>query len=416
MATAARISVPLEAIRTLAIVRQGLDRRPDAASQEAMLGIIQRIGALQLDSVNVVARSHYLVMLSRLGLYDRGELDALLYPQRHLFEQWAHAACLLPVEDFAYLAPAISARRRQPMSSWQRESLGSDPEALLERVLAEIRERGPLTSRDFEDTREGREPWWGFKPAKHALAYQFRQGYLLVDRRVNFQIYYDLAERVMPNHQDQPARSLKEYHRWAVLRGLSCLGVATASQVCDYYRLSVRTARDTLGSLENEGEVLLAEVPGWKEPAYARPETLPELERIARGEVKCDVTTFLSPFDNLIWDRKRVKMLFDFDYTIEIYVPPLKRVYGYYVMPILHHGRLVGRLDAKADRQEGTLLARHLYLERAEQVDMELVAGLSNALKEFMAFHRCQAIRIEHAEPEELKSALRDELREVIVE
>lgn len=408
--------VSLDTVRSMALERQGLFRRSDATGKEAMLRTIRHIGMLQLDTVNVVARSHYLVMLSRLGVYRRSDLDALLYPDRDLVEQWAHAACLLPAEDYRNLLPAILERRGRPISKWQTAALGPEPETLLDQVMDEIRERGALSSRDFEDPRDASEPWWGFKPAKHALVHQFRLGHLMVDRRVNFQIFYDLPERVMSNHGDLPPASLDQYHRWAVVRGLECLGVATARHVADYYRLNIGVTRQLMKRLQEDGEIVPVEVPGWQETAYVHRHSVPDVERSERREEPADVTAFLSPFDNLIWDRKRVKLLFDFDYTVEIYVPTAKRVYGYYVMPILHQGRLVGRIDPKADRQNGILLIRHLYLEPGEPVDAGLMRGLSAALREFMAFHRLGSIRIEDTDPAELKPALTQRLSEVIVE
>ena len=177
----------LETARTLAVVKQGLHRRPPVANKQALLDAIRQIGLLQLDTINVVARSHYLVILSRVGLYDRADLDALLYPDRRLFEQWAHAACLIPVEDFQYFAPVILARRQRPMQPWLHRSLGEDSQQILDAVLAEVREQGPLSSRDFEDPRDQRGTWWDWKPAKTALEILLEQGYLLVDRRAWFE-------------------------------------------------------------------------------------------------------------------------------------------------------------------------------------------------------------------------------------
>ena len=398
--------MPLDAARTLAVVKQGLHRRPPVAGKQALLDAIRQIGLLQLDTIHVVARSHYLVMLSRVGVYDRAHLDALLYPDRCLFEQWAHAACLIPVEDFQYFAPAILARRERPLQPWLHRSLGEDSQEILDAVLAEVRERGPLASRDFKDPRDQRGTWWDWKPAKTALEILFAQGYLMVDRRENFQRFYDLAGRVLPASAEPPSRTVQDYRRWATRRSVACLGVATAAQVSDYYRQKVPPTRTTLKALAAEGAILPVKVEGWSEIAYLDPSDLPLVDEIKAGAHQPAVTTFLSPFDNLIWDRDRVRDLFDFDYRAEMYTPVAQRQYGYYVMPILHRGRLVGRLDPKADRQTNTLIVRAIYLEPAQPLDDELLAGIASALREFMAFHGSQRLRIERSEPEALGSLL----------
>jgi uncharacterized protein YcaQ len=385
----------------LAVVKQRLHRHPPAADKRALLATIRQIGLLQLDTISVVARSHYLVMLSRVGPYRPADLDALLHPDRCLFEQWAHAACLIPVEDYPYLEPVIVARRQQPLHGYTEKRLGDDPQGTLDAVLAEVRERGPLASRDFEDPRERRGTWWDWKPAKVALEVLFRRGYLAVDRREAFQRYYDLAERVLPG-VPSPGRTRDEYQHWATLCSVSCLGVATVAQISDYYRQKKQSTRATVKALVAEGALLPADVDGWQDQAHFVPADLSLIKEIEAGMHQPELTTFLSPFDNLIWDRQRVEDLFGFFYRIETYTPAAKRQYGYYVLPILHRGRLVGRLDPKADRKAQTLIVRAIYLEPNQAIDEELLAGIAGALREFMAFHGSQTLRIDRSEPEDL--------------
>jgi uncharacterized protein YcaQ len=404
--TSGSTKLSLETARTLAIVKQGLHRRPPVAGKQALLDAIRRIGLLQLDTISVVARSHYLVMLSRVGLYDPADLDALLYPDRCLFEQWAHAACLIPVEDYGHFAPVILARRERPLHSWIQHRLGDDPQGTLDVVLAEVSDRGPLASRDFEDPRGQRGTWWDWKPAKTALEILFERGYLMVDRRVNFQRHYDLAERVLPSSAEPPLRTVDDWQRWAALRSVSFLGIATAAQVSDYYRQKKPVTRTTLEALAAEGAVTPVEVEGWRDAAYLDPADLPLVEEIEVGAHRPSVTAFLAPFDNLIWDRERMRDLFGFHYRAEMYQPAAKRQYGYYVLPILHWGRLVGRLDPKADRKTGTLIVRAIYLEPGQAITDELVAGIAGALREFMMFHGSKTLRIERSEPEALGGLL----------
>jgi uncharacterized protein YcaQ len=406
------MEMSLDTARTLAVVKQGLHRRPATVDRRTLLDTIRQIGLLQLDTIHVVARSHYLVMLSRVGLYDRADLDALLYPDRRLFEQWAHAACLIPAEHYEHFAPAILARRDHPLQPWLLRSLGEDAQQILDAVLADVGERGPLASKDFKDPRDRRGTWWDWKPAKTALEILFEGGYLMVDRRENFQRYYDLAERVLPASARLLAaaqagggaadNTLDDWRRWATLRSVACLGVATAAQVSDYYRQRKLAARAMVETLAAEGAIVPVEVEGWQDTAYLDPADLPLVDEIKAGGHQPTLTTFLSPFDNLIWDRQRVADLFGFDYRAEMYQPVAKRQYGYYVLPILHRGQLVGRLDPKADRQAGTLIVRALYLEPGQSITGGLLAGVAGALGEFMAFHRIERLVIERSDPEVL--------------
>lgn len=404
------VNLSLDTVRTMAVVKQGLHQRPQAADKGVLGDIVRRIGLLQLDSINVVARSHYLVMLSRAGLYERADLDDLLYPDRCLFEQWAHAACLIPVEDYEYFAPGILARRKHSFHKWIERRMGDDPQKVLDMVLAEIREHGPLASRDFEDPRKERGTWWNWKPAKTALEILFRRGYLMVDRRENFQRYYDLGERVLPASVEPPSHTVEDFQRWATLRSVEYLGVATARQASDYYRQNKPATRATLETLAKEGAVLHATVENWRDTAYLLPADLPLVREIEAGAHRPAVTTLLSPFDNLIWDRDRTRALFGFDYRSEMYTPAAERKYGYYVLPILHQGRLVGRLDSKADRKAKTLLVCAIYLEPSEAVTDELVHSIGGALREFMAFHGSETLRIERSEPPALRTPLLEQV------
>jgi hypothetical protein len=396
------------AARTLAVVKQGLAERPPVADKQTLLDIIRRIGLLQLDAINVVDRSHYLVMLSRVGQYDRASLDALLHPDRQLFEQWAHAACLIPAEDYHHFAPIIHARRHEPLSARKMQALGENPSATFESVLKAVTARGPLMSRDFADPRGKAGAWWNHKPAKVALDYLCYTGHIMIENRINFQCCYNLAERVLPQSTLPLRFDVGDWQRWATLRSVGCLGVGTARHIADYYRQTVPATRAALRALEDTGAVLRVHVEGWDEPGYMLAEDMPLVVEIEHGRRRSAITVLLSPFDNLLWYRPRVKELFDFEYRSEMYTPLAKRerVYGYYVMPILHHGNLIGRLDPKTDRRTSTLIIRSVYLEQRVRLTDELLRDLTGMLKEFMDFHACQSIRIEHAGPDNLGKAM----------
>ncbi|NLE99558.1 MAG: winged helix-turn-helix domain-containing protein [Anaerolineales bacterium] len=398
--------IPIDTARSLAVIKQGLHRRLQSHDPQGLLNAVFRIGLVQLDSIHVVARSHYLVLLSRLGLYDPAELDRLLYPDRQLFEHWAHAACLIPCAHYGMFAPIIRARRTQSLGWLDR--LGPDSQQVLEDVMATVRANGPVASKDFKDPRDKRGTWWDWKPAKMALEILFARGYLLVDRREGFQRYYDLAERVLPESSLDPTATVLDWHRWATLTSVRCLGVATARQVRDYYRQDGKAVRLALKDLVAQGAVIPVEVDGWTETAYMDTSDLRLAEEIAAGAHQPTLTTFLSPFDNLIWDRRRVHDLFGFDYRLEAYTPLAthQRKYGYYVMPILRRGRLVGRLDPKSDRRTRTLIVQAIHLEPDAPFTDDLVWDIAAALREFMAFHGCEALEIRNSNPDSLAGAL----------
>ena len=219
------------------------------------------------------------------------------------------------------LCPRHPTERGQPIGPWSSRGLGEDPQAILDAVLAEIRERGPLASRDFDNPEAKRGGWWNWKPAKTALEVLFARGYLLIDRRENFQRYYDLAERVLPASTETPVGTLDDWWRWATLRSVGSFGVATYQHVSQYYPRKRPAARATLERLAADEAIVPVEVEGWKHQAYMLPSDLTLLDEIQAGLHQSSLTTFLSPFDNLIWARDRVQDLFGFAYRIEMYTP-----------------------------------------------------------------------------------------------
>ncbi len=393
-------TVTKDLVRRLAVVKQGLHQRPPKADKDALKRIIRQIGLLQLDSISVTARSHYLVMLSRAGLYNVDDLDALL-PERYLFEQWAHVACMIPTEDFPYFVPTYMARRSRP-----RSGMGDDPQALMDMILDEIRQNGPMMSKDFESEHVHKGSWWDWKPSKVALEYLFSRGYLMVTDRQNFHRQYDLPERVLNGIAPDMEKSMDEYQRWAVITGLRYQGIATVSAIADYHRLRKTETRHHLKQLLKEGLVIPVTIEDVKEDAYLHAEDQTLLEQVAAGEHPAQVTTFLSPFDNLIWYRDRTEALFNFYYRIEVYTPAPKRRYGYYVLPILHNGKLIGRIDPKIERKERRFIIHALHLEPGVTVTNDLIAGLVGAIKEFMAFHDCDSLTLTHSTSGPLTRAL----------
>jgi uncharacterized protein len=402
------MSIPLtvtrDDVKQLSVYKQGLHQRPESNTQDDLTAIIQRIGLLQLDSISVVARSHYLVMLARAGLYNCDELDHLL-TDGFLFESWAHAACQIPMAHYPYFHARIQEKQLKE-SKWHIDKLGDESEAIIGHVLETVRENGAMSSKDFKHDRKEAGGWWNWKPTKIALEYLFDRGELMVSYRQKFQRYYDLTERVLTDKNLTLDKTLDDYHNWAVEQGLRHVGIGTLNHIADYFRLHKKRTTDIIQGMVNNGEVTPIEVIDWQKPAYIHSDDLPVLEQIQAGDHAPQLTLFLSPFDNLFWNRDRDEMLWDFYYRIEVYTPKPKRVYGYYVLPILHKGELVGRIDPKIDRKKKHLIIHALHLEDKTHVTDDLTQGLITAIEEFMAFHACETFELTHCADQPLMRRL----------
>jgi uncharacterized protein YcaQ len=320
------------------------------------LRTIRRLGLLQIDSVNVLVRSHYLPLFSRLGAYDRSALDGLAYGKtRNLYEYWAHEASLVPLETFPFLRWRME-RARRGLGIWQGlAEIARDRPALVESVEAELRRRGPLSASDFENA-AGSGSWWGWSDVKRALEYSFRTGTVTTrTRRPSFERVYDLTERVFP--QIYAARVLDEAsaQRELVRIAARAFGVATESDLRDYFRLQPADSKARVAELVELGELVPVAIEGWKSLAY--------LDAARALPRKVAASALLSPFDSLVWHRPRTSRLFDFEYRLEIYTPSHKRVHGYYVLPYLVDEALVARVDLKAERTAGILRVQAIHYE-----------------------------------------------------
>ncbi|MCI0437160.1 MAG: winged helix DNA-binding domain-containing protein [Gemmatimonadetes bacterium] len=388
---------------------QDLSRAPRGKpTRAAVLETIRRMGALQIDTIHVVARSPYLVLWSRLGDYDPAWLDALLAEGR-LFEYWGHEASFLPIKDYALFRH----RMIDPQSlgwKYSHEWILKNAD-VVDRVRERIRAEGPLRSADFERT-DGRKGggWWGWKPEKRALEMLFSAGDLMVARRDHFQRVYDLRERVHAEWDDARLPPAPGTDRTLVERTLLALGVTQARWIGDYYRMARSSARTALRELIAAGTAREITVDGWPDPAYVHRQHDELLERARAGRLRPAVTTILSPFDPLIWDRARCSVVFGFDYRLECYVPAPKRRWGYFVLPILHRGSLIGRLDAKAHRSANRFEVRTLYLE--DGVRGEAVArDVARALVRLARWHETPAVTLQRTIPSAVRAPLSRALR-----
>ncbi len=370
-------------VRNLQLAAQGLLTPPNApAAKPDVLAAVRRMGVLQIDTIQVVARSPYMVLFSRLGEYDPAWLDEHLAEGR-LFEYWAHAACFLPIEDY----PLQRRFMLDGVRGWHDTRVWLEKNSeLVKRILARIRAEGGLRSADFE-AKKPAGGWWNWKDEKVAMEVLFVTGELMVSRREKFQRVYDLPERVLPGRDQFPVPPAEEVRRELVLRSVEKLGAARPGWVADYYRLPKNGTPALLRELTAQGELIECAVEGWDGPVYVHPNNAGLLTQAQNGELQPTYTTLLSPFDPLTWDRARARELFDFDYMIECYTPAAKRRYGYFSLPVLRRGALVARLDAKAHRREGRFEVRSLHFEPGVVLDDELRADVTAAIQRCADWH-----------------------------
>jgi uncharacterized protein YcaQ len=372
MVAAPEFDLSAKQARRLAIAAQGLARPRPTGRVDArhLRRTIDDVGLLQLDSVNVFCRSHYMPVFSRLGPYPRAALDRLAWHEdgagtgpgrarhRELIEYWGHEASLLPVE----LQPLLRWRMaRADALAWKGVArIAAEQPKLLEFVLDVVRERGPIRASDLAAKGRRREPreMWSWSEEKTALEYLFFAGRVCAARRVNFERLYDLPERVLPLPVlKAPTPSQDEAQRQLTLIAAKRLGVATEADLGDYFRLPRTESKARVAELAEDGGLVPVRVEGWRQPAYLSTERPAGLRRAASARA------LLTPFDSLVWARERTERLFGFRYRIEIYTPAPKRVYGYYVLPFLLGDRLVARVDLKSDRQAGVLRVRGAFAE-----------------------------------------------------
>ncbi len=392
----------LSAARRIAIAAQGLSEpRPQGAVDRRHLRrTLGRIGLLQIDSVNVLARAHYLPLFSRLGPYAPTLLETAAWGKpRSLFEYWAHEASLLPHETWPLLRWRMERANRLEGIYGGLARYMADRRGYAEQILARIAADGPLVASDIEGTRGG-GGWWGWSEAKHALEWLFWAGHITTATRRGFERLYDLPERVLPPAiMALPVPTAEDAHRDLLRLSARALGVATASDLRDYFRLDPEDIKPRLPELVETGELIPVAVEGWPKVAYVHAE--------ARRPRRVEARALLAPFDPLVWERARTERLFDFRYRIEIYTPAEKRVHGYYVLPFLLGDTLVARVDLKADRAASTLLVQAAH--REPEAPPETAEALAAELRDMAAWLGLEKITVKRSG--ELAPALSRALR-----
>jgi uncharacterized protein YcaQ len=372
--------------RRLALTALGFGgKKPARAGAAHVRATAARLSAIQIDSVNVLARAHYLPTFSRYGPYPMRALDDLVHGTRELFEYWGHAACFLPVD----LYPLMRWRMDNQVDAWA--GLSRKQKAFNEAVYREVEERGPIAAGEISIGGKSTGSWWGWSEGKRAIEFLFGQGRVAVGGRRNFERLYDIPERVLPKAV-LGARAIapEEAKKELIVRAARAMGIGTAKDISQYFEIDGWWDRLTVGrrrapanmqrlfdELVEARRLEHVRVDGWKQPAYVLPGVkIP-------GSV--DTRAIVSPFDPLMWERKWTKAVFDFQYQIEIYVPGHKRIHGYYVLPFLMGDRFAARVDLKADRKTSTLLVHAAHIEPGRD-QRRVASALAGELRSMAAW------------------------------
>ena len=360
--------------RVLSLRQVGVDSDRD----DSVMAVVDRLGLLQVDSVNVFERAHYMPLFSRLGKFDKSELESAMggfHPQ--LIEYWAHEASIVRIENWPLYRWRMNAYRDKYSTKWGMEA---GNKKLVEQITSQLRANGPMTTGQFETEANVRKgSWWGWSDLKEALEYMFLVGDLVSGGRDAFKRLYALPEQVLPQSILDHTPSDADAKKKLFLQAATATGVGTYTDIADWHRMSPTTNKKLFAELVEAGELLEVQVDGWAQPGYVNASTsLEGLDEKAPGSR----TTILSPFDPVCWKRDRIERMFGFEYRIEIYTPEPKRQFGYYTLPILHNRDLVGRIDLKSDRQGRQLLAQASWHET--KLNDRAVASLAKALNKHL--------------------------------
>lgn len=354
--------------RRMTLAAQGFTNAPRLRQRRPFDPALERLHVLQIDSVNVFSRSHYVPIFSRHGSYDRSALDKLLWQSGEFTEYWAHEAAFIPIADRPLFQWRMDDFRAKRGKDWRTQALSHATERVRDRLGAE----GPSFVRDLEqERRENRGPWWDWSETKRAVEWLFATGEVMSVGREGFQRRYALASQVLPEQLLVPVERATA-QRELIARAARAFGVGTLDDFADYHRMPLRDAREAVRSLEDEGVLLPARVSGWR--SAAGQDLRAWVHRDARLPARLAPSALLTPFDPLVWYRPRAERMFDFHYRIEIYTPQEKRQFGYYCLPLMVRGRLVGRIDLKADRQRDELIVQAAWREEKAPADTGEVA------------------------------------------
>ncbi len=396
-------SISIQQARKLVLLSQRVPPAKQSGSALAStLSAIEHLGYIQIDTISAIQRAHHHTLWSRNPRYHSSQLDELMVNKR-IFEYWSHAAAYLPMQDFRYSLP-----RKQAIANGNENHWYERDKQLMKSVLRRIADEGPLMAKDFEHNgvKSGE---WGSKPAKRALENLFMQGELMVPCRHNFHKVYDLTERVLPQDTDTSLPTPQEYARFLITRYLRSNGLGMASEISYLLKNTKALVSDTLREMASNGELLQIKVSG--NNYYVLPKSLELLNTpLSKNKLK-----ILSPFDNLLIQRKRMATLFGFAYQLECYVPEPLRQYGYFSLPILWDGKLVARMDCKAERKKSLLHIKHLALEPGLLKTDAFAQALTKELVSFLQFNECNSLHIHNTSPAGFKSVLEKSVKNILL-
>lgn len=380
-----------EEARAIAVAAQGLASTPPGRrpTVDDLRGVVNRLGCVQLDTISVISRSHETVAFSRLGPYDVDHWSTLYEPEHAITEYWAHAAAIVPMDDLHLYRPEMERVRETLRTEWAHQ------QPVRDAVLSRIRADGPKSSRHFDAPEEGPSAkawdWYGRKPEREALSDLWSEGSLVLRRRDGFQRVFDAWERIVPDLWEREI-CREQRDRILATKAFAALGVTTIAWFIDYFRTGKRhhlprpVAKQVIAEMVDRGEVVPVAIAGIDEPAWLDSRAIPVLESLRSRRGWPTRTVLLSPFDNLVWNRRRDEELWEFHYRLECYTPASKRVYGYYSLPILYRGRLVGRLDPSFDRKTGVLTIKSLHWEDGVRPHEAMLRAVTAAVGDLCVF------------------------------
>lgn len=392
----------LNKLRRITLHQQGLTKvSPFGTGKQGVVNILQHLGYIQIDTLSVVERAHHHTIWARIPKYKTNLIGQLI-KERLAFEYWFHAASYLPMRDYRYALPSMASIRRGESRYFN----SVDPK-LSNRIIARIRTDGPLKARDFSSAKKTKGSWWNWNPTKHALEKLFMQGDLMICDRQGMEKVYDLTERVLPDDICTTEPSILEFAEYLANTALSAHGFTTIKQILHLRTGSaLRQAVQTVLEQKMEsGEIIrhrINDIPG---EIYAPNDLFDRRITISKSNLR-----ILSPFDNAIIHRDRIKHLFQFDYHLECYVPKTKRRFGYFCLPILYIDEFIGRADCKVHRDTNRLQIIHLHIDKKHTSNEHCLEQLKNQLRRFSTFNACTSIEVNNVSPKNIKKMLKQKL------
>lgn len=403
------MTVKRDVAKRLMLIKQGIGEFPSKSNKNDVYKTVKKLGCIQIDTINVIERAHYITLWSRLDNYKKEYLNELAYKDKKLFEYEGHAASFIPFQDYRYFIHSMRVRKKEIPLKFQKygerlfnvNESGNYPKQnikILDFVLKRIKDEGPLSSKDFEGSKR-KGGWWNWKPAKLALELLYGAGILMVSRRENFQRYYDLAENVIPDCIDITEPKDEERIRFFMIKTLECLGLCKAQEIRKYFHNYSVKLNQTSKQLEKALDELVLEdivnkykIEGDKYNYYCKTEDSSLLEQLDDDSLDFWGVRFFVYFDNFMWIRERIEFLFGFKSKLEIYLPKQQRIFGYYHLPILYGDKIIGRIEPKMDRAKNTLIIRGLWYEKGFKQNEEYVEKFNATLEKFAEFNGAKEI------------------------